>query len=292
MPAAHHDPEAATPSGFWRRPLLFLAPLLLVLIGGTLFPSAGRDDAHIGYWVADGLAKFGRIINYNGEPIEQSSTLLHALVLAGAHRLLGGSVDMVLLGRLSAIIFGVLAVVAAQRLAARIQPPARPGGRAAHRDVGLFCLLVLRRVGRNALRAARPRRDLRLRRARPPDPAVERPLFQPGPLPGRRECRDAVRAGAAGAGASVHPPAARRRRRAARARPLGSIRQQRRRGGRAGAGPAPPGARRDSRARHRRGFPVALADVWQPFPAAGEREVGQLFGAHREGPACAISART
>lgn len=100
--------------------LLLLAPVILLVTGSLLFPSGGRDDAHIGYWVALGLSRFGKIINYNGAAIEQSSTALHAFLLAAAHRLSGGQMEMVLLGRLSAILFGLGAVVLAQRLAHRI----------------------------------------------------------------------------------------------------------------------------------------------------------------------------
>ena len=42
------------------------APLLLLAIGLLFFPSGGRDDAHIGYWVALCLSRFGRVMNYNG----------------------------------------------------------------------------------------------------------------------------------------------------------------------------------------------------------------------------------
>lgn len=129
MPAQTLDDLAGVPAprdGARRFLLLLFAPVLLLAIGGLLFPAAGRDDAHIGYWVANGLAKFGRIINYNGEAIEQSSTLLHALVLAVVHRILGGSVDMVLLGRLSAIVFGVGSVLLAQRLASRLDRALAP----------------------------------------------------------------------------------------------------------------------------------------------------------------------
>ncbi|MDQ6911728.1 MAG: hypothetical protein M3128_02515 [Verrucomicrobiota bacterium] len=95
-----------------------VAPLLLLAIGILFFPAGGRDDAHIGYWVALGLSRFGRVINYNGEAIEQSSTLLHALLLAAAHRLSG--IDMIILGHLSAIVFGVAAVLLTQQLATRV----------------------------------------------------------------------------------------------------------------------------------------------------------------------------
>ena len=105
-------------SSLRRVALLSIPPLLLIAIGAVFFPSGGRDDAHIGYWVALNLSRLGRIINYNGEAIEQSSTLLHALVLAAAHSLTGANV--VLLGRWSAILFGVAAVVLVQVFAARI----------------------------------------------------------------------------------------------------------------------------------------------------------------------------
>ena len=94
------------------------APLLLLALGLLFFPAGGRDDAHIGYWVALCLSRFGRVMNYNGAAIEQSSTLLQALILAAAHRLTG--IDMVILGRLSAIVFGVATVLLVQKLAARI----------------------------------------------------------------------------------------------------------------------------------------------------------------------------
>ncbi len=94
------------------------APVLLLAIGIVFFPAGGRDDAHIGYWVALCLSRFGRVMNYNGDAIEQSSTLLHALILAAAHRMSG--IDMIILGRLSAIVFGVVAVLLVQQLATRI----------------------------------------------------------------------------------------------------------------------------------------------------------------------------
>jgi len=57
--------------------------LLFLLIGFLLFPSAGRDDVHISYWAAHSLSNFGEILNYNGARVEQSSSLLHTVLLAG-----------------------------------------------------------------------------------------------------------------------------------------------------------------------------------------------------------------
>ncbi len=56
--------------------------ILFMGIGFILFPSSGRDDAYITYWTAYSLAHFGEIVNYNGERVEQGSSLLHTLLLA------------------------------------------------------------------------------------------------------------------------------------------------------------------------------------------------------------------
>ncbi len=61
-------------------------PVLLPIAGliglsVSLFPSAGRDDAYITYWAAHTLREFGEIANINGAHIEQSTSLLHVLVL-------------------------------------------------------------------------------------------------------------------------------------------------------------------------------------------------------------------
>jgi len=57
--------------------------LVVPALGFLLFGSTGRDDSYITYWVADQFRRTGRIANYNGKAIEQSSSLLHVLVLAG-----------------------------------------------------------------------------------------------------------------------------------------------------------------------------------------------------------------
>lgn len=56
--------------------------LIPVGIGLLLFTSSGRDDAHITYWAAHTLANHAEIVNYNGERLEQSSSLLDVLLLA------------------------------------------------------------------------------------------------------------------------------------------------------------------------------------------------------------------
>lgn len=98
---------------FKRALLLLLMPLL----GLLLFTSAGRDDAHITYWAAYSLAHFGKILNYSGLPVEQSSTLLQTLFLAGMHALSG--MDMVVLGKTTSILFGVGSIFLLTRITGR-----------------------------------------------------------------------------------------------------------------------------------------------------------------------------
>ena len=63
----------------------FLPYILFLLLGFMSFPSTGSDDPYITYWAAYALSEFGEIINYSGEKIEQSSSLLHVLILAILH---------------------------------------------------------------------------------------------------------------------------------------------------------------------------------------------------------------
>ena len=94
--------------------LYLVPPFVLILISLTLFPSAGRDDAHITYWSAYSLVNFGDILNYNGLRLEQSSSLLHVLILAGVMKLTGLSPPIS--GGIISILCGALSVVYAQRL--------------------------------------------------------------------------------------------------------------------------------------------------------------------------------
>lgn len=105
-----------------RHPLLFsLIPPLLLVAGGLLFfGSAGLDDNYITYGAAHMLAHHGDILNYNGERIEQSSSLLHVLVLALLAFLSGGHVSLP--GYLLVIFCGMACVFLAQRLAALLAP--------------------------------------------------------------------------------------------------------------------------------------------------------------------------
>lgn len=100
------------------------APLVMLALGITFFPSGGRDDLYIGLWPAYTLAHQGEIVSYNGEYLEQSSSLLNVLVLALLH--LVTRVDLPILASLLAIFCGVAGVVAAHHLAQRISPGSGP----------------------------------------------------------------------------------------------------------------------------------------------------------------------
>ena len=64
-------------------PLLCLALCTLPLwIFGLLCGSTGHDDSHITFWQAQALLDSGELHNYNGERIEQSSSLLMTLLTA------------------------------------------------------------------------------------------------------------------------------------------------------------------------------------------------------------------
>jgi hypothetical protein len=62
-----------------------LASLLIALVLFALSASlwgfaTGIDDAHISFYAAHALATTGEMLNYNGERVEQSSSLLHVLL--------------------------------------------------------------------------------------------------------------------------------------------------------------------------------------------------------------------
>ena len=111
------------PSGVLRRCLVVgsLGASLLISLGYLLFSSAGRDDAYITYWAAYSLSNFGQVLNYNGELLEQSSSLLHVLMLASLDGL-GSGLSLVTLGHLSSIAGGVLCLLILPLLTRRCLP--------------------------------------------------------------------------------------------------------------------------------------------------------------------------
>ena len=89
-------------------------PILLPVAGliglsVSLFPSAGRDDAYITYWAAHTLREFGEIANLNGAHIEQSTSLLHVLILGALSLVTTFPVPAI--GPPTSVVFGILTVV-------------------------------------------------------------------------------------------------------------------------------------------------------------------------------------
>jgi hypothetical protein len=90
----------------------------MVVLGFLLFPCAGRDDVYITYWSAYSLSHYGQILNYNGIPFEQSSSLLHVIVLALLHVLT--RLDFPILGLLLSLLLGILVIFISQMIAIKI----------------------------------------------------------------------------------------------------------------------------------------------------------------------------
>ena len=100
---ADKDPKFST------KQIFNIIPFVLFLIIGLLvFPSAGRDDAHITYWAAHALSKYGQIVNYNGDRIEQSSSLLYTVLLAILTKL--SRIDLPALGVISSVACSILTI--------------------------------------------------------------------------------------------------------------------------------------------------------------------------------------
>jgi hypothetical protein len=104
-------PPSAERSGVTRAFLLggLLPALTVPVLGLALYSSTGRDDAYLTYWPAYALASLGKIVNYNGARLEQSSSLLHTLVLAGGTKATGVAIPT--LGYGLGILGGMLTVV-------------------------------------------------------------------------------------------------------------------------------------------------------------------------------------
>ena len=109
-----------------KRTALGLAIGLLAgaLLAATQFPAAGNDDTHITYWAAHALAHYGSILNYNGEHLEQSSSLLLVLLLALVHGLFG--LPLPATAWVLGIAAALAALVVATKLAQRVDPEAAP----------------------------------------------------------------------------------------------------------------------------------------------------------------------
>ena len=95
-------------------------PLLFLIVGLVLFPSAGRDDSYITFWPAETLAERGSIENYNGAAVEQSSSLAFVALIAAVVRTTG--LPVVVAAWLLGITAGLAAIALCRALGERVRP--------------------------------------------------------------------------------------------------------------------------------------------------------------------------
>jgi hypothetical protein len=69
--------------------------LFLIVLSLAIFSSTGRDDSHITYWSAWSLSHYGEILNYSGQRVEQSSSLLQVILLFIIYKLSGISLPTI-----------------------------------------------------------------------------------------------------------------------------------------------------------------------------------------------------
>src|SRR4051812_43111323 len=100
--------------------LLALACGLFLLFGFGLFESTGRDDVYITFWPAHTLATQGQVLNYNGEAVEQSSSLLYVLLLGALCWI--SRLEPHQIGLAVSVLLGLAAIVLTYGLALRIKP--------------------------------------------------------------------------------------------------------------------------------------------------------------------------
>jgi hypothetical protein len=90
----------------------------LLITGLLLFPSAGQDDTHITCWPAYTLSHYGQMLNYNGERVEQSSSLFQVVLLAALHAVTGA--NLLTLAKVTSIGAGIASLVALSILVSRV----------------------------------------------------------------------------------------------------------------------------------------------------------------------------
>jgi hypothetical protein len=106
--------QATRVAGIWRKytsPGVFGASfgvIAAVALAASQFPAAGNDDSHITYWAAHALATRGTIENYNGFPVEQSSSLSLVLLLGLLEWVTG--LPTPALGWASGLLFGAMTI--------------------------------------------------------------------------------------------------------------------------------------------------------------------------------------
>jgi hypothetical protein len=91
---------------------------LALALGLLLFLATGQDDAYIAFWPAHTLLEYGAMLNYSGDRVEQSSSLLYTLVLAAVAG--GMRVSVPVAGWWIGIACGLIALFRCRALGARL----------------------------------------------------------------------------------------------------------------------------------------------------------------------------
>lgn len=72
-------------NAFMKKALTIFATLfwcLLLLVGFMVYGSSGHDDPHINFWFSHTLLEYGQMVNYNGDRVEQTTSLLLVFLVA------------------------------------------------------------------------------------------------------------------------------------------------------------------------------------------------------------------
>jgi hypothetical protein len=123
----------ALPRGMWTLPngprgpwSQRAAALSVMALGLLLYTCAAHDDAYITYGAADALARHGALVNFNGDRVEQSSSLAQVVGVAALARL--GGLPVPVVGFWLTVLLGAVAVRAGGALAERLCPGAGARG--------------------------------------------------------------------------------------------------------------------------------------------------------------------
>ncbi|HEX6273567.1 MAG TPA: hypothetical protein VFZ53_11010 [Polyangiaceae bacterium] len=128
MPTGELAFHATRVAGIWRRYArpkalgTIAAVVAAAVLVATQFPAGGNDDSHITYWAAHALSERGRIENYNGLAVEQSSSLSLVLLLGFVEWVTGFATPA--LGFASGLCFGGLTLVLVALLSPGTSKPA------------------------------------------------------------------------------------------------------------------------------------------------------------------------
>ncbi len=86
---------------------------ILLLLGLVFYTCTSLDDIFLAYWPAHTLQNYSQILNYNGQHLEQSSSIVHVVLLAVLAKVT--NLPLPVLGYYIAVFFGLLTLVGVYR---------------------------------------------------------------------------------------------------------------------------------------------------------------------------------